>query len=239
MRKINLEKEREFENLKTLDPDTRDSQDKFYRAVQLNIDSHESRICREVKGKIVLEIGCSVGTAAVQYSKNCKSYFGCDLSDEAIKFANSRNVENAEFICCDAHQLPFNDLMFDVVIVNSLLHHLDLKIALVEIERVLKDDGRLYFREPLGMNLLHNLYRNLTPNARTPDERPFTYSDVKLIKEIFKECDSSFIGFFSLLGAYMNLGEGFQNVLLGIDRVIARTPLKWQYWMWCGVLSKN
>lgn len=239
MRKIDLEKEREFENLKTLEPDTRKDQEKFYRVVEDEINRHESLICNNIRNKKVLEIGCSIGTMAVEYSHHCSEYFGCDLSDEAIKYAIKRNLDNANFICCDAHDLPYEKSCFDVVIVNSLLHHLDLKVALTEIDRVLKSNGKLYFREPLGMNVFHNFYRYLTPDARTPDERPFTYGDVRLIKKFFKESDSSFIGFLSLFGAYVNVGDVFLNILRRLDRILSRTSLKWQYWMWCGILSKK
>ena len=78
-----------------------------------------------------------------------------------------------EVLCVDAHNIPIEDTSFDCVIVNSLLHHLDLKKALKEIHRVTKKDGYLIFKEPLGTNIFFQIYRKLTPNARTPDEKPF------------------------------------------------------------------
>ena len=91
--------------------------------------------------------------------------------------------KNAKFYLADAHHLPFQEKVFDIVIVNSMLHHLDLNLAFRQIHRVLKTDGKLYAREPLGTNIIISIYRWLTPDARTKDERPFTFQDLKLMKD--------------------------------------------------------
>ena len=93
---------------------------------------------------------------------------------------------NSEFLCTDGHKIQKKDLEFDFVIVNGLLHHLDLSESLKEINRVLKVDGSLVFREPLGTNPIFQIYRKLTSSARTKDERPFTFGDIKLMKKYFK-----------------------------------------------------
>ena len=54
-------------------------------------------------------------------------YWGIDISDEAIKKAKNLKLKNAEFLCIDGHKIPKKDEEFDCVVVNSLLHHLDLK----------------------------------------------------------------------------------------------------------------
>ena len=104
-----------------------------------------------IVGKKVLEIGCSDGHYASLYSKTAKFITGIDLSDVGIRLANQRNIQNAEFYVVDAHKLPFDESSYDVVIVNSLLHHLDLSLALKEIVRVLSSDG-IFLQESLGTN---------------------------------------------------------------------------------------
>jgi hypothetical protein len=59
-----------------------------------------------------------------------------------------------------------------MVIGFAILHHLDLKLAIADMYRVLKPGGVAYFAEPLGTNPLINLYRRLTPQYRTMDEEP-------------------------------------------------------------------
>jgi hypothetical protein len=45
MRKINLDKERELENTKVLNPETRDAQEKFYKSVETEIERHYENLC--------------------------------------------------------------------------------------------------------------------------------------------------------------------------------------------------
>ena len=98
----------------------------------------QRQVCLRVKGKRVLEVGCSDGPYAIRYAQTAASVDGVDISDVGIELARGRGINNAECQVCDAHQLPFEDESFDCVIVNSLLHHLDLETGLMEIHRVLK-----------------------------------------------------------------------------------------------------
>lgn len=167
------------------------------------IDQFNQKTKLEIQGKSVLEIGCSDGKMGEEYSLFCDSMVGVDISDAGIRKAISRKLGNAQFQVCDAHKLPFKDATFDVVIVNSLLHHLDLQIVLSEIDRVLTQGGTLCAREPLGTNPIFYIYRALTPNARTADERPFTFSDLKLMQTFFTEKEVVFFGFLSIFSALL------------------------------------
>jgi ubiquinone/menaquinone biosynthesis C-methylase UbiE len=173
------------------------------------------------------------------YSNVVKTYHGCDISDLAILKATDLNLTNCQFLCCDAHELPYQDHSFDVVIVSSLLHHLDLRRALSEINRVLKFGGRMIFREPLGINPIFTIYRLLTPNVRTPDERPFTISDIKEIHKYFNVLDSNYFGFLVLIESYVSLPVVFKVLLERLDRFFSSTWLKYFYWQWSGVGVKK
>ena len=152
-RKIDIDKEREYENsLMLTDGLARKAQEKFYWATGPYIDDFNNKTSEAIKGKRVLEIGCSDGSYADLYSKTAEFVTGIDLSDEGIKIANNRNITNAEFFVVDAHKLPFNEGSYDIVIVNSLLHHLDLSKALKEINRVLSLNGSLLAREWSSLN---------------------------------------------------------------------------------------
>ena len=48
---------------------------------------------------------------------------------------------------------------FDIIYGTGILHHLNLKACLDEIERILKPGGKFVFIEPLGTNPVINLYR--------------------------------------------------------------------------------
>ena len=184
-RKIDLEYERNYENKLMLGSGAREKQEKYYWATEPGIDRFNYMISLGITGKIVLEIGCSDGEHAEIYIKTAAFVYGVDISDVGIELAKSKGLANTSFQVCDAHQLPFEDEFFDCVIVNSLLHHLDLNKGLKEISRVLKPGGSLWAREPLGINPFFKLYRYLTPGARTPDEQPFLIADFKIIRNYF------------------------------------------------------
>ena len=235
-REINLKNEREFENSKVQNSDIRESQSKFYWATNISITKHQNATFDTILNKNVLEIGCSDGKDAVSYQTYSSFYTGLDISDQAIDKANQRKLKNAQFICSDGHKLPFSDGSFEIVIVNSLLHHLDLSIVLPEIQRVLIDDGKLIFREPLGTNPLFNFYRKLTPTARTVDERPFTFDDLKVMHKYFILNNIQYFGFITILSAFWR-NDTIRMILTRIDNIIAKSPLKYFYWQISGVVE--
>jgi SAM-dependent methyltransferase len=238
MRKIDLDAERAYENGKVvrgLGP--RSAQSKFYWATGPSIDAHMSRAIREIKGKTILEIGCSVGEEATEYVRHAEKYVGVDISDKAIEAAAALGLPNAEFLCIDGHTIPKPSGTFDCVVVNSLLHHLDLEVAFVEISRLLKNGGVLIFREPLGTNPIFNLYRSATPEARTEDERPFTFQDLSLMARFFEMKDVQYFGFTCLASAFFG-SKSLRRFLTATDRLLSASPMKYFYWQFSGVAKK-
>ena len=67
MREINLEKEREYENTKTLSDEVRKAQNKYYWATDIPTQEHKQQTYAAIKGLSGLEIGCSSGYDAVEY----------------------------------------------------------------------------------------------------------------------------------------------------------------------------
>jgi SAM-dependent methyltransferase len=239
MRNINLGKEREFENKKASGANVRIAQSKFYWATALPIERHKEVTFDAIRAKRILEIGCSSGADAVDYCKHAASYIGVDISDVAIDNCNKLSLANATFHCVDGHIIPAEDGSFDYVIVNSLLHHLDLQTSLKEISRVMEKDGALIFREPLGINPLYQLYRALTPMARTIDERPFSIKDLTTMTKFFSlDEDIQYFGFFNLLSAFLR-SEQLRSLLTLLDNIISQTPIRLWFWSFSGVARKR
>lgn len=65
-----------------------------------------------------------------------------DLSISLLKGATGDRVVG------DAHCLPFGDGSLEVILANSVLHHLDFPKALPELVRVMSPHGRLLLMEP-------------------------------------------------------------------------------------------
>ena len=79
------------------------------------------------------------------------------------------------------------------------MHHLRISNCISEISRILKPGGSIIFIEPLGTNPLINLYRYLTPRARSKDEHPLNKKDFDIIKSKFKKIDLKYYGFLTLV----------------------------------------
>lgn len=94
---------------------------------------------------MVLDIGAGEATytrmLAETYSPS--RLVACELFPERIRPAMRDNAsENLSFVAGSCFQLPFADLTFDAVFGSLILHQLpDLKLAITEIDRVLKPGG--------------------------------------------------------------------------------------------------
>ena len=229
-----MEAERQYENLKAVGESPRAAQSKFYWATQIPTDSHNELTFSEIREKKVLEVGCASGSDALAYSEFASSYVGVDISDEAISNCRKLGIDDAEFYCTDGHKLPIEDEAVDCVIVNSLLHHMDLSTAFSEIRRVLKIGGVLIFKEPLGTNPFFQFYRLLTPSARTADERPFTSNDLRLMYSFFDLQTVQWFGFTSIASAFFRSPK-LRSLLTSIDKILSKTPLRFMYWQFSGV----
>ena len=233
MRKIDTEYERKFENLKVSDDNVRAPQAKFYKLVRRDIALHQEFVARQIVGLRILEIGCSAGGDALFYASKAASYDGIDISDHAIQVAQNKGIKNANFVSGDAHSLPYDDGVFDCIIVNSLLHHLNLEKIVPEMKRVSVRDGILLFREPLGINPIFQMYRYFTPSARTPDERPFNLKDIRYLNENLEFLETSYFGFFTLLTA-VPLMKIVAPLFLRLDEALSKTKCRLLFWQISG-----
>jgi methionine biosynthesis protein MetW len=99
-----------------------------------------------------LDVGCGDGgTSGVWLRDRVAAYVGVDISESAIRMATERGLDAR--LISDAAELPFADDSFEVAICTEVLEHLfEPQLALAEIRRVLRPDGRLIVTVP---NLAH------------------------------------------------------------------------------------
>lgn len=239
MKNINIESERKFENQKVNDHNIRKREGKFYKAVSIPYYKHDKKVLDFIRDKKILEIGCSYGINAASYIKVSESFNGCDISDIAIAKARTSFPSYSEqFTVCDAHKLPFKNASFEVVIVNSLLHHLDMEIGLKEISRVLMENGHMCFREPLNFNLVHNIYRLLTPSSRTRDEKPLGLKELQILRKYFIIKDVTYFGGLNLLSVLIR-NEKMKQFLTSVDNYLSKTFFRYFFWQFSGIVKKR
>ncbi|MBL7996225.1 methyltransferase domain-containing protein [bacterium] len=117
----------------------------------------------QLKGKIVLDIGCGSGMISSYFCEQRSSVYGIDISENMIQQANSylqsRNLK-ATLGIGDATNLQFPDNYFDVITCVSVLEWLDKDIQAVrEIRRVLKNNGIAIISVPNKRSLLRIVER--------------------------------------------------------------------------------
>lgn len=95
----------------------------------------------------ILDVGCGDGVfAKVAFER--KIDVGIDSDPEEIKQANVHDMYS-KLITCSASAIPAEDESFQTIISNSVLEHIEsVEPVLLEINRLLKPNGRVYLTIP-------------------------------------------------------------------------------------------
>ena len=175
----------------------------FYKAILNAWEDFYDHLRLNVINSEVLDYGCGVGPVIEKVLKfNPKKLTGIDISDISILKAKEKfqkTESKVELLVDNCENTKFRDNKFDLVYGLGILHHLKISNCISEISRILKPGGSIIFIEPLGTNPLINLYRYITPGARSKDEHPLIRKDFELIKSKFKKIDLKFYGFLTLI----------------------------------------
>ncbi len=111
----------------------------------LEITRELAQLCHIGKAIKVLDVGSGTGESAFFLVKyfNCH-IIGMDISDRMIKRAKTKAIDHGviiQFKKGDAHDLPFKDNTFDVVISECTTSILDKERAIDEMVRVVRSGG--------------------------------------------------------------------------------------------------
>ncbi len=143
------------------------------------------------RGKRVLLYGCGPALGAGGFVEaGAAKIVGIDISaaeiEQGQKVAEEQGYADlVDLKVADAHDTGLPDQSFDLIMGTAILHHLDVRLALEELRRLLAPNGRAVFLEPLAHNPILRVGRKLTPSARTDDEHPFTVEDWQLCADAF------------------------------------------------------
>ena len=131
---------------------------------------------RITSGARVLEIGCGVGMFTEMFAETGAQIVAVDISPDLLAIARMRGLPKVrvEFLEARFEECEGSG-PFDAIIGSSVLHHLEIDIALQRIYELLKPGGRLSFAEPNMLNpqiFLERWFRSFFPYV-SPDETAF------------------------------------------------------------------
>ncbi len=226
------------------------SNKKFYAIAGSNIAFVERWLRHRCSGATVLDYCCGDGQMAQFCATAGGQAWGIDISPVSIE--NARRAARAAgvdkqttFEVMDAENTTFADDMFDVIVVNGVLHHLDLPRAYRELSRVLKPEGEIICTEALRHNLLIHTYRRLTPRLRSAWEIGHILGkpDIDQARRFFDRVEVARFFHLATIAAVVfrrtRVFPVIRATLEAVDRVLLRIPwLRWQAWMAVFVLAR-
>ena len=215
------EREREFHNNRYLD-NNRKWLSNVYVFAKSSKTFFSNMVTNIRSGDNVLEIGCGITSINKNVAEIGANVTIIDISEKAIEITKRKLINDKLNISCmvmDAENLTFNNNSFDLVYGSGILHHLNIEKAITEINRVLKNGGKAIFYEPLGHNILVNLFRGITPSLRTEDEHPLLKEDLRVIKRFFPKTKFYYFYLFSLFCIPFNKISSFERLSNMIERL--------------------
>jgi SAM-dependent methyltransferase len=129
----------------------------------------------EFTGRLVLDLGCGDGfyTAQIWDLGRPRNLVALDAAEAAVRVAASKLGERpVRFLVADGHRLPFPDNTFDVVLLQSILHHDDTPAEM--IKEALRVGLRMVVHEPNGNNLGLKVIERVSKYHIEHGEKSFT-----------------------------------------------------------------
>lgn len=199
-------------------------------------------------GERVLDIGCGEGKETYELAARGSCVVSIDLSYQQLSRAQQRVLENGyhagvSFVQANAEALPFARGTFRIVYGKAIVHHLDGDLFYEELDRVIADEGRATFAEPMDRHPLVWLFRRFTPRLRTEDEHPMGVVELEQFARRFGTYEMSVHFLLSPLAYVLRLlprGEGMfrkaHAFMQGVDNFLLKRVSMLRGLAWYGLV---
>lgn len=156
---------------------------KYYENYHLHVDiSNLSRIAKQIflvetightryetktENNKLLEIGFGDGLF-LEYMKNKKwDVYGIEIEEPCVKRLKKVGIENV--YTGNIFSVSFDDKTFDLVRMNQALEHMhDPLKVLIEVKRILKEDGKLIIAVPNFSGACHRMFKQYAYSLHVP-----------------------------------------------------------------------
>ncbi|OOM16076.1 class I SAM-dependent methyltransferase [Clostridium saccharobutylicum] len=139
------------------------------------------------KPKKLLDVGCGTGNVLMKLRTNEEiQLYGLDISEKMIETAKKRLGNKVELKIGDSENMTWEDNFFDVIVCNASFHHYpNPEKVLLEMKRMLKNDGTLIIGDPTAPIIFRpiiNIYCKVSNNG---DYRIYSKRE---IEELLMRC---------------------------------------------------
>jgi SAM-dependent methyltransferase len=180
----------------------------------------------------ICDFGCGTGETSTKLALMGHTVVGFDLSPENIELARHRAIldnvkDRATFVVSDAAQAGLERGSFDLVLVMSVLHHIDLTSGLDSLDYLLKPGGYAVISEPVAFSRFLQWLRDHTPVEKdvSPNERQLNQKDLRLIAGRFEMVHVHYFHLFARLMRFLKGRKRIVFFLHWLDSVCVKFPL--------------
>lgn len=145
----------------------------------------------DVRGKVVLDLGCGTGENIIPLIERGAHVIGIDISPDLVVLAQERvkaaNLQ-ATIQVGSAYETGLPDGSVNVIFCMSLIHHLEIARVRDEMRRILTHDGSIILKEPIRFSPGYDRLRNLLPSRDNISEyeHPITRDELSVMMQSFR-----------------------------------------------------
>ena len=186
---------------------------------------------RPLAGKRILEVGVGGGSLAVWLALQGADVTGIDVSGGILEVAAKRAslsgvASQIHLEHCPIEEFDRPDSSFDAVIGNNVVHHFERDLAMANLARLLRPEGRAVFCEPvlflpdIARRARYSSFvsRRFPPHTHTPDERSLNQSDLRIMERHFGAVTWEPFQVLCRIQNFKELSDPTWNRLEAIDR---------------------